>query len=285
MQNISLIHPQNNSSESTQLFWISSGAFVYYIPARTYRRSLHSPCSECFHSTQYPTDILARPLRHIQRRYPEYVPSRNRIWENRGTFRAYEAALKASAILDGVLPSGIPPEPEPSDEKSSKGKGKSRSVDEEVEVKDKKAAAVRKAKVTVKLFDEVYDRWADYNGLRAQGVRLATGSERFEPGKYRECLSPIRSSLTFDIGYVLTRAVYKGVKAFKVLRQPDRELHVLQTLLDQTYWCTGLRGSWHIQKIGILVAMMGDDAEASATKAITACMEGLKDVGTGLGAF
>ncbi|KAJ7772949.1 hypothetical protein DFH07DRAFT_148165 [Mycena maculata] len=196
-------------------------------------------------STQYPTEILARPLRHLQRKYPGYVHARGPIWPNREIFREYEDALWAEAVLDGILPSGILVYSEP------------------VAEKDRKAAAVGRAKGTLKLFDEVYVRWVRHGALRLEG-RATAGSEQFEPG------------------YVLTRAVDKGAKAFKVLKRPDDELVVLDALLDQTYWGTGLRGSWHIRKTGILVDKMTEDADTFDTYALAASMKGLTDSDTGL---
>ncbi|KAJ7453560.1 hypothetical protein B0H11DRAFT_2071241 [Mycena galericulata] len=234
-----------------KLVRVDPGVFDILIRARI----LYSRC------TQYPTEILARPLRHLKRKYPDFVHARNLIWKTREMFREYEAALRAEAILDGVLPSGIVPDPEPLDEKNIKGKRKSRAVDAEVEVKDRKAAAVRKAEVTVKLFNEIYQRWVYHLALATKGARETTTSERFEPG------------------YVLTRAVHRGVKAFRLLNQPEHELAVLDSLLKQTFWCTGLRGPWHIRQTVILVKMATD---AGDTEAISACMVGLQDSYTGL---
>ncbi|KAJ7436212.1 hypothetical protein FB451DRAFT_1307685 [Mycena latifolia] len=218
-----------------------------------------------FRSTKFPIEIIPRPLRHLQRNYPEYVCARNvSIWPTRKKLIEYEDSLTAEAVIDGVLPSAVFSDAESPKQKNSKLKGKSRAVDEEDEgeVQDKKAAAVRKAKATKTLFDEVYSRWPSYLSIKLQGI-LCPGLERFEAG------------------YVLTRVLHKSVKAFKLLENCRDELAVYDVLLDQKVWCSGLRGPWHIRRTAIHVAKMKDRPDEGRL-AIKTSTDGMTDPATAL---
>lgn len=132
---------------------------------------------------EFPTEIIPRPLRHLQRKYPDYVCKRSEnIWENRETLIEYHDSLRAEAKIAGVLPSGIQPDVEPSSEEMQPGKRKRPTADGVEVVKDKNAAAIRKATVTQTLFEEVFKRWASHYGVKAQSDSVDPGLERFEPG-------------------------------------------------------------------------------------------------------
>ncbi|KAJ7799838.1 hypothetical protein B0H14DRAFT_3787035 [Mycena olivaceomarginata] len=225
-----------------------------------------------FRSTQLPTEVLPRPLRHLQRSYPEYTRTRADVWDDRETFIEYVDCLRAEAIIDGVLPSPFgdaelamgkrkrpPPikeEDEDEDEDKAKRKAKAR------------AEAIRKATATKRLFDEVYPRWAQHASIKAQ---IQTQSDPVPPGLER-----------FEPGYALTRAVHKSLKALEVLkdREGDSELDVLDLLLGQQHWCRGLlRGPWHIRKTSILAEKIKDSA---ASDALPATRAALTDSATGL---
>lgn len=143
--------------------------------------------------------MLPRPLRHLQRNYPEYTRTRADVWDDRETFIEYVDCLRAEAIIDGVLPSPLgdamgkrkrpPPvkeEDEDEDEDKAKRKAKAR------------AEAIRKAKATKRLFDEVYPRWAQHASIKAQiqtqSDPVPPGLERFEPGTARATVSVSVSS-------------------------------------------------------------------------------------------
>ncbi|KAJ6526283.1 hypothetical protein DFH09DRAFT_1371718 [Mycena vulgaris] len=217
-----------------------------------------------FRSTHFPTEILPRPLRHRERKYPEYTCTRDiAIWPDRETLLEYEDVLMVEAAFDGLLPSASS-DPKPTTQKNVKRKD--RPIDEEVPVKDKKAEAVRKAKATKKLFDEAYSRWSDHLGLKSKDIpdMERPGLERLEPG------------------YVLTRVLHKGVKAFKVLKKRRAELDVYEVLLEQPFWCRGLRGPWHIRRTRIHAGKI-KDSPSEGKSAIEASKEGIIDPATGLG--
>ncbi|KAJ6531127.1 hypothetical protein B0H19DRAFT_470639 [Mycena capillaripes] len=224
-----------------------------------------------FRSTQLPTEVFPRPLRHLQRKYPEYVRARmQNVWEDRETFIEYVDSLKAVAIIDGVLPSGVAPDAKPSSTEKTSAKRK-RAVDDEVELKDKKAAAIRKAQATKMLLNEVSTRWILHYALKKESTALEEESTQREPAcPGLERLEP---------GCALTRAVHKGANALKVLNERNSESDVLDELLKQHHWCRGLRGPWHIRKTSILAEKMKDGA---AGKAIPALREGIKDGATRL---
>ncbi|KAJ7137889.1 hypothetical protein C8R44DRAFT_766426 [Mycena epipterygia] len=207
-----------------------------------------------FRSTQFPTEIFPRPLRHLQRKYPEYARERDCVvWVSRPMMLAYEDALKAEAQMDDVLPSNILPGPL-----------------SQTDPKDKKAAATRKARLTVKLFDEVYELWAAHLGIKSDPVPNPI------PGTARPTLERL------EPGYALTRVLHKGAKAFKVLNKRAEELDVLDGLLAQSHWCRGLRGTWHIRRMTILAEKTEDSGDDEAESAIKASTEGLSDPATGL---
>ncbi|KAJ7029367.1 hypothetical protein C8F04DRAFT_42431 [Mycena alexandri] len=211
---------------------------------------------------EFPTEIIPRPLRHLQRKYPDYVCKRSEnIWENRETLIEYHDSLRAEAKIAGVLPSGIQPDLEPSSEEMQPGKRKRPTADGVEVVKDKNAAAIRKATVTQTLFEEVFKRWASHYGVKAQSDSVDPGLERFEPG------------------YVLTRATHKGANVFKVLKDDDSESDILDILLAQREWCRGLRGAWHTRKSGILLEKIKDGAPGKAMKVTR---NGIADRDTGL---
>ncbi|KAJ7907345.1 hypothetical protein B0H13DRAFT_2662458 [Mycena leptocephala] len=211
-----------------------------------------------FRSTQFPAEILPRPLRHLQRKYPEYVRARAiGVWDNRETFMEYVDCLRAEVRITGVLPSD---DAEPSSPERTTGKRKRPAVDDEAEVKDKKAAAVRKAKATKRLFDQVFQRWSQHLGLKVQNGPVSSGLERLEPG------------------YTLTRVVHKGLDSLKILKKRNSELDVLDILLEQDHWCRGLRGPWHVRKTNILAEKVKDSAAGDAIPAIG---KGLRDLATG----
>ncbi|KAJ7633069.1 hypothetical protein FB45DRAFT_1058054 [Roridomyces roridus] len=219
-----------------------------------------------FRCTQYPSEVLPRPLRHLRRQYVQYTVSRSVIWADRATLLAYEDALKAEAMLDGVIPSAIVVDLEEEPPTSTtKRKRNSSPLDDAAKARAKEAkkdanaqAAVRKAEATVILLEDLLPQWSKYIEAKEQGLYLASVLERFEPG------------------YVMTRAIWKGLKAFRVLKRSDRELDILNGLLRQTCWCISLRGAWHVRKAAIL-------AENNlCKKGVAACMDGLQDADTAL---
>ncbi|KAJ7706900.1 hypothetical protein B0H17DRAFT_1034785 [Mycena rosella] len=225
-----------------------------------------------FRSTQWPAEILPRPLRHLQRNYPNYIRTRStRIWPNRAMLIEYEDTLKAEAAIEGAFPS---PDGEPTSPKTSKIKAKDRPVEDDGEAqakekREKKAAAVRKAKADRKLFDELYARWTAHLGIKTgTAVTALPGFERFEPG------------------YVLTRALHKGakvlkvLKALKVLKNRSAEADVYAGFLDQKYWCMGLRGPWHIRWTAINADRI-KDAPDEGKSALEASKSGISDLATG----
>ncbi|KAJ7685709.1 hypothetical protein DFH06DRAFT_1159187 [Mycena polygramma] len=208
-----------------------------------------------FRSTELPSDILPRPLRHLQRTYPKYARARvDKAWPHREMLIEHIDSLKAEAHIGGVFPPTVPPA-DPSPPEKIIGKRKRLAVDEEVEVKDKKAAAaVGKAKATKALLDEVYGRWVEHHALAKREIaRPWPGLERLEPG----C--------------ALTRAVHKGVHALKALKEPDLELDAVEQLLKQDFWCRRLRGPWHIRTSNILMEKTED------SEAILAITKGLAE--------
>jgi hypothetical protein len=89
----------------------------------------------------------------------------------------YVDCLRAEVRITGVLPSD---DAEPSSPEKTTGKRKRPAADDKAEVKT--AAAVRKAKATKRLFDQVFQRWSQHLGLKVQNGPVSSGLERLEPG-------------------------------------------------------------------------------------------------------
>ncbi|KAJ7799837.1 hypothetical protein B0H14DRAFT_3156295 [Mycena olivaceomarginata] len=209
-----------------------------------------------FRSTHLPTEILPRPLRHILRRYPEYVCTRaDKVWNDRATFfESTVNCLRAEARVDGIL----------SGQAKTTTKGKRLGP---IEDPDKLEAAIRKAKAAKKLFDQIFSEWeTEWEMYWLRSLRRAlddsgpvSGLERLEPG------------------YALTRAVHKSMKSLEILEERNRELATLELLLGQDDWGRLFRGRWHIRKTNLLAK--GKSYRAAA---ILAAEAGLTDGAAGL---
>ena len=83
-------------------------------------------------------------------------------------------------------------------------------------------------------------------------------------------------------GHVLTRIVQKGADAFGTLKQYDRELDVLEALLNQRRWRRGRRGKWYDRRALILTRYC-DKSPETLRRAVRGLLDSLNDRDTHLG--
>lgn len=83
-------------------------------------------------------------------------------------------------------------------------------------------------------------------------------------------------------GHVLTRIVQKGAEALGVLKDYDRELEVLEALLNQRRWRRGRRGKWY-ERRALVLTRYGDKSPETLSRAMLGLMESLNDPDTHLG--
>jgi len=83
-------------------------------------------------------------------------------------------------------------------------------------------------------------------------------------------------------GHVLTRIVQKGADAFGTLKEYDRELDVLEALLNQRRWRRGRRGKWYDRRALILTRYC-DKSPETLRRAVRGLLDSLNDRDTHLG--
>ena len=83
-------------------------------------------------------------------------------------------------------------------------------------------------------------------------------------------------------GHVLTRIVQKGAYALGTLKEYDRELDVLEALLNQRRWRRGRRGRWYDRRALILTRYC-DKSPETLRRAMRGLLDSLNDQDTHLG--
>jgi hypothetical protein len=83
-------------------------------------------------------------------------------------------------------------------------------------------------------------------------------------------------------GYVLTRIVQKGADALGTLKEYDRELEVLEDLLNQRRWRRGRRGKWYDRR-ALVLTRYGDKSPETLRRAVRGLLDSLNDRDTHLG--
>jgi len=83
-------------------------------------------------------------------------------------------------------------------------------------------------------------------------------------------------------GYVLTRIVQKGADALGALKEYDRELEVLEDLLNQRRWRRGRRGKWYDRRALVLTRYC-DKSPETLRRAVRGLLDSLNDRDTHLG--
>jgi Fanconi-associated nuclease 1 len=83
-------------------------------------------------------------------------------------------------------------------------------------------------------------------------------------------------------GYVLTRIVQKGAEALATLKDYDRELEVLEALLNQRRWRRGRRGKWYDRRALVLTRYC-DKSPEKLGRAVRGLLDSVNDRDTHLG--
>ncbi len=95
-------------------------------------------------------------------------------------------------------------------------------------------------------------------------------------------LSILFHSVDTPTGYVLTRIVQKGAEALSFLKEYDRELEVLEDLLNQRRWRRGRRGKWYDRRALVLTRYC-DKSPETLRCAVRGLLDSLNDRDTHLG--
>lgn len=83
-------------------------------------------------------------------------------------------------------------------------------------------------------------------------------------------------------GYVLTRIVQKGAEALGTLKEYDRELEVLEALLNQRRWRRGRRGKWYDRRALVLTRYCEQSPE-NLRRTVRGLLDSVNDRDTHLG--
>jgi fanconi-associated nuclease 1 len=76
--------------------------------------------------------------------------------------------------------------------------------------------------------------------------------------------------------------VQKGAEALGILKDYDRELEVLEDLLNQRRWRRGRRGKWYERRALVLIRY-GDQSPETLRRAMLGLIDSLNDPDTHLG--
>jgi Fanconi-associated nuclease 1 len=83
-------------------------------------------------------------------------------------------------------------------------------------------------------------------------------------------------------GHVLTRIVQKGAEALGTLKEYDRELEVLEALLNQRHWRRGRRGKWY-ERRALILTRYCDKSPETLMRTMRGILDSLNDRDTHLG--
>ncbi|KAI0306703.1 hypothetical protein B0F90DRAFT_1814554 [Multifurca ochricompacta] len=228
-----------------------------------------------FRCTQYTSTILTPSIlsRARRRTFPPYVCARSsNIWPTRTALLAYERALELEAEVDSLNNSALAP---------ARARSRSLSVSNHLAsnhqslVKDKvdttrdeglqesvikESQRIHDAREVLSIFEVAYAEW---KALREGDGPRPRGFERF------------------DLGHVLTRIVQKGAEALGTLKEYDRELEVLEALLNQRRWRRGRRGKWY-ERRALVLTRYGDKSPETLRRAMRGLIDSLHDRDTHL---
>ncbi|KAI0282107.1 VRR-NUC domain-containing protein [Russula aff. rugulosa BPL654] len=228
-----------------------------------------------FRCTQYTPDILIPSIlsRAQRRTFHPYACTRNSdIWPTRAALLAYERALELEAQVDALnnplTPNGARSRSRSVSSrltseqplKSEAGLTRENPLQEDDgDVKESQRA--RCAREVLVIFELAYAEWK------------ALGDSNCDPRP--------RGLERFDRGYVLTRIVQKGADALGALKEYDRELEVLEDLLNQRRWRRGRRGKWYDRRALVLTRYC-DKSPETLRRAVHGLLDSLNDRDTHL---
>ncbi|KAJ3720822.1 hypothetical protein DFJ43DRAFT_1204778 [Lentinula guzmanii] len=232
-----------------------------------------------YRSTSIPETVFLNSFLTIfkKRTYPSYTSARSTIWPTRDAYLDYEEGLELQAVFDLILDDTIvkpkgstPPVGLNTRFRTPVSTGSQRLAEGSADG----AVKLEENEVMQGVFVEPEE--VDVSGILSEGFKPEEHEEDNKPrasserqlaaarvieiyhsilkSKWEFCVSAARSkpenerdpSLErFEQGYVLTRLLWKVAEAYALLHQYDKELEVLQLLLDQRFWRQARRGKWY----------------------------------------
>ncbi|KAH9001406.1 hypothetical protein EDB92DRAFT_1964438 [Lactarius akahatsu] len=230
-----------------------------------------------FRCTQYTPAILTPSIlskAHRRAFHPYAFTRSSNIWPTRTALLAYERALELEGQIDALSDSTLTPSRARSRSRSvashlsslsqSPIKGEA-GVTKESELEEdgtvKESLRFRNARLVLTIFETAYAEWKALG--EGDGCPRPRGLERF------------------DRGHVLTRIVQKGAEALGVLKDYDRELEVLEALLNQRRWRRGRRGKWY-ERRALVLTRYGDKSPENLRRAMLGLINSLNDPDTHL---
>jgi Fanconi-associated nuclease 1 len=148
----------------------------------------------------------------------------------------------------------------------------------------KESHRVYNARLILPIFETAYTEWKALG--EGNGCPRPRGLERFDRGMFL-CMPThihLYSNVLLLTGHVLTRIVQKGAEALGVLKDYDRELEVLEALLNQRRWRRGRRGKWY-ERRALVLTRYGDKSPETLSRAMLGLIDSLNDPDTHLGGY
>jgi Fanconi-associated nuclease 1 len=248
-----------------------------------------------YFSTQYTPAILTPSIlsRARRRTFHPYPCTRSSdIWPTRTALLAYERALELEAQID-ALNSPLTPTRALSRSRSVSSRlisecpvkseaGLTREmplVEDDGVVKD--SQRIRDAREVLAIFEIAYAEWKALGDANCDP--RPRGLERFDRGMFSHTfIYTLFQCVGTSTGYVLTRIVQKGAEALGTLKDYDRELEVLEALLNQRRWRRGRRGKWYDRRALVLTRYC-DKSPENLRRAVRGLLDSVNDRDTHLG--
>jgi fanconi-associated nuclease 1 len=146
----------------------------------------------------------------------------------------------------------------------------------------KESQRARCAREVLVIFELAYAEWKALGDSNCDP--RPRGLERFDRGMFtgRKFIYKLSQCVNTSTGYVLTRIVQKGADALGALKEYDRELEVLEDLLNQRRWRRGRRGKWYDRRALVLTRYC-DKSPETLRRAVRGLLDSLNDRDTHLG--
>ncbi|KAF9561143.1 hypothetical protein CPC08DRAFT_635815 [Agrocybe pediades] len=267
----------------------------------------------CYRETELPTGLLLPALltKFKKRDYTAYNHVRSKdMWESRKEFLEYEKALALNQLLEELLEataqdtsssSTKTPAPQkdhfatpappantrqstaqlitpgsavsaPPSVKSEVGELDMVDIDEDALAAD--PVLTKEQRMKKQLDDWIFPKWLEYLDLEKER-ETAKGARVRAPGLER-----------FQTGYIYARMVHKASASLVTLKDHERHLEVIESLLSQKYWRRGKRAAWYERRAIILGHLVKSAANAHEKdklrfKTMTGIKEALLDEDTG----
>ncbi|KAH9060002.1 VRR-NUC domain-containing protein [Lactarius vividus] len=230
-----------------------------------------------FRCTQYTPAILTPSILSSahRRAFYSYAFTRSSdIWPTRTALLAYERALEFEAQIDALSDKTLTP---------PRTRSRSRSVASRLSSFSQPTV---KGEAGVTREGELGEDNIVKESLRFHNARLVLTIFETAYGEWKalgegDCCPRPRGLERFDRGHVLTRIVQKGAEALGVLKDYDRELEVLEALLNQRRWRRGRRGKWY-ERRALVLTRYGDKSPEILRRAMLGLIDSLNDPDTHL---